>query len=1061
MPSPRKEKLALMNHDGLNSSANSFNLPKPPSRGLVGTPTKHGSKGTTNNNSATALQNIGFTSDKENLTPVSNTFAKTMDSNKPKDVSSDASKRLNVLSPKFENGIYQPTPSFETTLRSPQKSSTIKPNTVSNAKSYGGMKENGYVLRVESDQSISRPQGISQFHMQQVSTPSHTSSANETVKEIQTSKSIADITNKDNTKPTISGSSSQQSTGDLINSSTPKVAPTVFPSTASVDDDEDEDEFIDAKEDNNDSSFLAISQSIRKTNIPENKAIERYSFLSIKQIASNQGPSSTQMGKLEGQISSPKPGSYESDDSLDSSPVSRNTFAFASLPAREPLTKKSLSKILSDSPEFSRHNSIAAEADRALRLQASSERSEGLPAEKSEVPPPPSDAPKRESIPTKPIPVVKPTVRSSVIKNIVAQENIGTYSAIKQSTQASQRVSSVNSTKSVTQSSQPTAESVSSSKLPQKVTETPKRQLAEVKAPDSGNSLMSRTAGGVLRFAKQLFFEPSHDKIKTLPEVQPTPAPSSKQDTWSRLMAPTYASTRKNLNTSPVRIPSSEAPSVTAPPSPSPSFGGAKSTVHVLPPSTTSTTKSSNITADAPPSPTKSLHREPFKHTPVPVKSQPPTVKPPSKPVIPASAAKPAANISKAAPKVSTTASAATSITVTTSSQAAVVKGSNVKLTKQQLQPKQQPSSQPKVTLKLPLTGRKDPMAENKGTNTNTSVSGNSASASLNLTSSTSSRGNPVIGPGTSLNPKAQSRPIAPATIKKDIPSTTHPKVPPSSNIQSISKPTIPVSGAADSATSQPRIIQKARFDQDKSKKRTSDQAFTTPMPERSGVLTSGGLKKAKTPGLTKTPSTASTSTLGMVGSQLKKPSHATSGSMMKSTLLQQAKVVASNSIPQVEGVKFSNDKIRFGGQSSTATTPGQTSTKTPSTLRQVTSINSNSKPHGLIFTPQAQQQRQQLMLPETILPEIMSESEDDDDGNILQDWANSPELRSMLIRQQKIDPDQVFGPIAPLHMDEIFKQSRVSRFRPRSSSANWSGQDRLTQQEIERYAQEMGYRKD
>ena len=67
-------------------------------------------------------------------------------------------------------------------------------------------------------------------------------------------------------------------------------------------------------------------------------------------------------------------------------------------------------------------------------------------------------------------------------------------------------------------------------------------------------------------------------------------------------------------------------------------------------------------------------------------------------------------------------------------------------------------------------------------------------------------------------------------------------------------------------------------------------------------------------------------------------------------------------------------------------------------------------------------------------------------------DWAQSPALASLLANQQLVDPEQVFGPIAPLHMEEIFKnKDRHHRFRSRTSSANWSGQDRLTQEEIQR----------
>ncbi len=67
--------------------------------------------------------------------------------------------------------------------------------------------------------------------------------------------------------------------------------------------------------------------------------------------------------------------------------------------------------------------------------------------------------------------------------------------------------------------------------------------------------------------------------------------------------------------------------------------------------------------------------------------------------------------------------------------------------------------------------------------------------------------------------------------------------------------------------------------------------------------------------------------------------------------------------------------------------------------------------------------------------------------------WAHTPELQPALERQQLIDPEQVFGPIAPLDMAEIFRgnKDRMQKFRNRTSSANWNGQDRLTQEEIQR----------
>lgn len=94
-------------------------------------------------------------------------------------------------------------------------------------------------------------------------------------------------------------------------------------------------------------------------------------------------------------------------------------------------------------------------------------------------------------------------------------------------------------------------------------------------------------------------------------------------------------------------------------------------------------------------------------------------------------------------------------------------------------------------------------------------------------------------------------------------------------------------------------------------------------------------------------------------------------------------------------------------------------------------------------------------------LPDINSDEDDDDSyasshqknkGELLAEWTNSPDLRQQLFMQERVDPFEVFGPPAPINMEEIFAQPRkgqgVSRFRARTSSANWSGQDRLTEEE-------------
>lgn len=88
-------------------------------------------------------------------------------------------------------------------------------------------------------------------------------------------------------------------------------------------------------------------------------------------------------------------------------------------------------------------------------------------------------------------------------------------------------------------------------------------------------------------------------------------------------------------------------------------------------------------------------------------------------------------------------------------------------------------------------------------------------------------------------------------------------------------------------------------------------------------------------------------------------------------------------------------------------------------------------------------------------LPDIDTDDDDEDEDHDMPmaPWANSPALRSALMQQEDIDPMQIFGPPAPLNMEEVFNKdkSRWHKFRARTSSANWSGPDRLTEEEQRR----------
>ncbi|KAI0421192.1 hypothetical protein F5X98DRAFT_294088 [Xylaria grammica] len=88
-------------------------------------------------------------------------------------------------------------------------------------------------------------------------------------------------------------------------------------------------------------------------------------------------------------------------------------------------------------------------------------------------------------------------------------------------------------------------------------------------------------------------------------------------------------------------------------------------------------------------------------------------------------------------------------------------------------------------------------------------------------------------------------------------------------------------------------------------------------------------------------------------------------------------------------------------------------------------------------------------------LPEINTDDEDEDeedDGKgMVADWADSPNLRRALVEQENRNPFEVFGAPAPLNMEEVFSRSkdRFPKFRARTSSANWSGPDGLTEEDI------------
>ncbi|KAL8851963.1 MAG: hypothetical protein Q9221_003174 [Calogaya cf. arnoldii] len=138
---------------------------------------------------------------------------------------------------------------------------------------------------------------------------------------------------------------------------------------------------------------------------------------------------------------------------------------------------------------------------------------------------------------------------------------------------------------------------------------------------------------------------------------------------------------------------------------------------------------------------------------------------------------------------------------------------------------------------------------------------------------------------------------------------------------------------------------------------------------------------------------------------------------------------------------KYANGRIVFAENSNAAHPPH----KTPNQPRPTNQALAKSSP--------------QYVNGENIqLEDIPTDSDEDDSdheddkkakGAMLPSWVQSPILNNLLREQEKNkDPDSIFGPSAAVNMEEMFKE-RHHRFRSRTSSANWAGNDRLTEEEI------------
>nr|XP_019013019.1 uncharacterized protein I206_02516 [Kwoniella pini CBS 10737]OCF51800.1 hypothetical protein I206_02516 [Kwoniella pini CBS 10737] len=143
---------------------------------------------------------------------------------------------------------------------------------------------------------------------------------------------------------------------------------------------------------------------------------------------------------------------------------------------------------------------------------------------------------------------------------------------------------------------------------------------------------------------------------------------------------------------------------------------------------------------------------------------------------------------------------------------------------------------------------------------------------------------------------------------------------------------------------------------------------------------------------------------------------------------------------------------------------PSRPSNMQQQPLRQSTHHATTLQQSRVALQSQLDEKAAMIQSEDIVLPDIASEYSDSDDEDRTKDfipptWAESPQLRAALEAQASRNPDELFGPIKPLNMEELFKV-RTGKFRARTSSANWSKTgDGLTKAEEVEYAKRMGFK--
>lgn len=139
--------------------------------------------------------------------------------------------------------------------------------------------------------------------------------------------------------------------------------------------------------------------------------------------------------------------------------------------------------------------------------------------------------------------------------------------------------------------------------------------------------------------------------------------------------------------------------------------------------------------------------------------------------------------------------------------------------------------------------------------------------------------------------------------------------------------------------------------------------------------------------------------------------------------------------------IKLSNARIPFADSTANPKTPGAAAPVFKTPARPLQPFSAHTKPSPA-YPPGDS----------IALPEIESDEDSDASDSDTKDtsgfrapsWVASPALRDLLTQQQLVDPESVFGPVAALNMDDVFRggnaksQDRIRRYRDRGESALW-----------------------